>query len=832
MQPWSAPGGAGAGRVTAVLGPTNTGKTHLAVERMLGHRSGMIGCPLRLLAREVYDRVVGARGAGQAALVTGEERIVPARPRYWVCTVESMPTDRVVEFLAVDEIQLATDPDRGHVFTDRILHARGVSETMLLGAATMAPVLRRLVPEAVFVRRPRFSTLSFGGARKITRLPPRSAVVAFSAPEVYRAAETLRRFRGGAAVVMGALSPRTRNAQVALYQSGEVDYLVATDAIGMGLNLDLDHVAFAGLGKFDGREWRDLTPAEIAQIAGRAGRHMRDGGFGTTLDSPPLAREIAEAVERHEFDPVARARWRNSRLDLSSPAALLRGLEAPPPAPELARPREADDLAALRALSHMPGVADRAVGREAVSLLWRVCRVPDFRKTVPDEHHRLLAAIWGHLSGPSEVLPEAWVARMVDRLDRADGDIDMLAARIAHVRTWNYVACRRDWVADAAALRARARAIEDRLSDALHERLTQRFVDRRAARLARRLKERPALAAEVDAAGAATVEGEPVGRLEGFRFVPDDAEGWRVSHALRAAARRVLDPAIRERARRVAAAPDDAFALAADGAVTWSGAPVARLARGAGPLRPALRLVAAERLSERARAGVERRLAAWLEGHIARALAPLFEARCAAPDGLVGGLLFRIAEAGGAAAPADDLRRALAPRDRKALAAMGVRLGSETVFMPAMLEPAPMRLRALLWCVHDGRPPVAPPHGRASIAVSAEADAAFCRAIGYWPLGGRAIRVDRLERLAAALRRRARAGPFRLDDRLRRIAGCSLRELAPAVEALGWRAVEAGPEDERRYARRRRRRPVVRETPAAAPFAALARLKTSCPAEP
>ena len=835
MQPArrSAPGRGGTGRVTAVLGPTNTGKTHLAVERMLGHRSGMIGCPLRLLAREVYDRVVEARGAGQAALVTGEERIVPARPRYWVCTVESMPTDRAVEFLAIDEIQLATDPDRGHVFTDRILHARGISETMLLGAATMTPVLRRLAPEAAFVRRPRFSTLVFRGARKITRLPPRSAVIAFSAAEVYRAAEILRRFRGGAAVVMGALSPRTRNAQVALYQSGEVDYLVATDAIGMGLNLDLDHVAFAGLGKFDGREWRDLEAGEIGQIAGRAGRHMRDGSFGTTLDSPALDRDTADAVERHAFDPAVRVRWRNARLDLSSPAALLRSLEAPPPAPELARPREADDLAALRALSHMPGVAARAVGYDAVSLLWRVCRVPDFRKTVPDEHHRLLAALWRHLSGPSEVLPDAWVARMVDRLDRTDGDIEMLATRLAHVRTWNYVAWRRDWVADAAGLRARARALEDRLSDALHERLTRRFVDRRAARLARRLKERPALAAAVDAAGAVTVEGESIGRLSGFRFVPDDADAWATGRALRAAVRRALDPAIRDRARSLAAAPDGAFALAPDGAVTWAGAPVARLARAAAPLRPALRLVAAERLPERLRDEVERRLAAWIDAHIAHVLAPLFKARRTFPDGPVGGLLFRIAEAGGGAAPrpSGDVLRGLGSRDRKTLAETGVSLGSETIFMPALLESEPMRLRALLWCVHNARAPVAPPAGQASMPLGADTPAAYCRAVGYWPVGGRAVRVDRLERLVAALRRRARAGPVALDNPLRRIVGCSLRELAAVVEGLGWRAVTAEPDGGVRYVppRRRPSRRARRAVSGAAPFAALAQLKTRLP---
>ena len=821
-----------AGRVTAVLGPTNTGKTHLAVERMLGHRSGMIGCPLRLLAREIYDRVARARGAGQVALVTGEERIVPARPRYWVCTVESMPTDRAVEFVAIDEIQLAADPERGHVFTDRMLHARGISETMLLGASTMTRPVRRLVPEAAFVARPRFSALSFAGARKVSRLPPRSVAVAFSVAEVYRAAELLRRLRGGAAVVMGALSPRTRNAQAALYQSGEVDYLVATDAIGMGLNMNVDHVAFAGLGKFDGRRHRDLDAAEIAQIAGRAGRHTRDGSFGTTLDAPPLEPETAAAVERHAFPAVDRIYWRNARLDLSSPAALLRGLEEAPPRPELARPRDADDLASLRALLRDPEIARRAAGYDAVELLWRVCRVPDFRKTVPDAHYRLLAAIYRKLTDSAGVLPEAWVGRMVDRLDRADGDIDMLAARIAHIRTWNYIAWRPGWTADAEGLRARARAIEDKLSDALHARLTGRFIDRRAALLARRLKERSALSAAVRKGGEVLVEGEPVGRLDGFRFVPADAEAWRGGSGLRAAVRRAVEPEIRRRAGALAAAPAAELALRGDGAIVWRGLPVARLVRGAAPLAPGLKVETGDAAPEHLRACVERRLAAWRDGHIARVLAPLLRARRAELRGLARGVAFQVAEALGAVPRGEvaEAWAALDARDRKALAALGIRFGRVAAFMPALLKPEPAALRGLLRSVHDERAPIAPPPpGRVSVPLSGDADAGRYRAIGYWPVGGRAVRLDMLERLAAALARRARAGPVALDSRLANLAGCSGAELAALARDLGYRAVGGAEGAAERYAPARPRgggrAPRPRRSAAApgSPFAALAR---------
>ena len=820
------------GRIAAVLGPTNTGKTHLAVERMLGHRSGMIGCPLRLLAREIYDRAVKARGAAQTALITGEERIVPARPRYWVCTVESMPLDRAVEFVAIDEIQLAEDPERGHVFTDRILRARGISETMLLGAATMAPLVRRLVPRASFVSRPRFSKLRFDGARKLSRLPARTVAVAFSVAEVYRVAEMLRRLRGGAAVVTGALSPRTRNAQAALYQSGEVDYMVATDAIGMGLNMNVDRVAFAGLGKFDGRRWRDLAPAEIGQIAGRAGRHTRDGGFCTTLDAPPLEPEIAAAVEDHAFPAVSRVYWRNARLDMSSPEALLRALEAPPPAPELMRPRDSHDAESLRALLRLPEVARRAAGPGAAPLLWDVCRIPDFRKTAPEAHHRLLAAIYLKLTESNGALPEAWAARMVDPLDRADGDIDALASRIAHIRTWNYVAWRPGWIEDAAGLRERARAIEDKLSDALHRGLTQRFIDRPAALLTKRLGQRATLAAAVRKNGEVLVEGARVGALSGFRFVPDDAESWREGRAARAAVRRALEPEIRKRAGSLASAPADELALDAGGAVLWRGKPAARLARGSVLVRPAVRADTGGELPARLAARIEKRMAAWLHGHVAEALAPLFRLRKAELEGPARGLAFLVAEAGGVVArrEADAAWRAIDAAGRRALARLGVRVGREAAFVPALLKPRPMALRALLWCVHNERPPAAPAPGRASLPFPGAAPAELLRAAGYWPAGPRAVRVDMLERLGAELRRRARAGPIAIDAELCNLAGCSGAELDGVLRALGYRAIERGagapalyaPGPRRRAAPARPRRPAP---PPDARFAALARLK-------
>ncbi|MGE3303761.1 MAG: helicase-related protein, partial [Hyphomonadaceae bacterium] len=607
--------------VVAVLGPTNTGKTHLAIERMLAHADGMIGLPLRLLAREVYDKVVAAKGAHAAALITGEERIAPPTARYFICTAEAMPLDRRCAFLAVDEIQLATDPDRGHVFTDRILHARGLGETMLLGSDVVRPLVRRLLPEARIERRERFSTLSYVGPRKITKLPKRTAIVAFSAEEVYAIAEVIRRQRGGAAVVMGALSPRTRNAQAALYQSGEVDFLVATDAIGMGLNLDVDHVAFAAQAKFDGRRHRALRADEIAQIAGRAGRFRNEGTFGETGDCPQFDEEAVARVENHEFEPVFSVEWRNRDLDFRSIAVLQQSLQRPPDRPGLLRVRGAEDEEVLKRLALDPDIEARAATPAAVRLLWDICQVPDYRKVTVDEHARLLGAFARHLLERGR-LPADWVAREVGRLDRIEGDLDALQARLAHIRTWTYAAHHADWIEDAAHWVERTRAIEEMLSDALHALLTQRFIDRRTSALLRRLKDDDGLLAGVAAEGEVTVEGHYVGRLQGLQFKPDPRAAGREGRAVRNAAMKALGPEVLRRLAAITAAADFAFSL--DGAaVRYENAAIARISPGAALLRPQIDLVGAEAADPMARRRATVRLEAWVGAQIARDLAPL-----------------------------------------------------------------------------------------------------------------------------------------------------------------------------------------------------------------
>ncbi|HEV2546140.1 MAG TPA: helicase-related protein [Stellaceae bacterium] len=816
-------------RILAVLGPTNTGKTHLAIERMLGHRTGMIGFPLRLLARENYDRVVRLKGARAVALITGEEKIVPPNPAYFVCTTESMPLDRPVDYLAVDEIQLCGDGERGHVFTHRLLSARGLAETMFLGADTIKPLLRRLVPEAEFVSRPRFSTLRYVGSKKVTRLPPRSAVVAFAIADVFALAEVMRRQRGGTAVVLGALSPRARNAQVGMFQSGEVDYLVATDAIGMGLNMDLDHVAFARLVKFDGEAPRRLAPAEIAQIAGRAGRHMSDGTFGTTSELGEIEPAVVEAVENHRFDPLRRLFWRNARLDYDSPRALLKSLEVRPPSPGLAAAREADDHRALRALAQQGEIAALARHPAAVRLLWEVCQIPDFRKVMSDTHARLLGQIYRHLAGPQERLPSDWVARQVQRLDQTEGDIDSLMTRIAHIRTWTYIAHRPEWLADAAQWQERARTIEDRLSDALHDRITQRFVDRRSAFLVKQLAADRDLLASVSQTGEVKVEGHYVGRLDGFRFVPDAIGAGTEAKTLLAAANRVLRGEIAARAAQLAASADSEFAFTADGRLAWRGGAVARLVAGESPLAPKIELLPADFLEGEPREAVRRRLSRASSTLLREELRPLFRAREAALAGAARGLVFQLSEALGSlpATAVASQRAALTAADRRHLARLGIRLGTASVFLEGVLKPAPAALRGLLWAVWKGETPPVPPRGTAAARDRSVAEAAYA-AMGWRVLGPQVLRVDRVERLVGATRRLARQGPFTATPALAALAGTTPDVLTGVLTALGYRAAlgHSGATFHSRRPRKSPQRGVPRQAPDG-PFAKLRELQSA-----
>jgi ATP-dependent RNA helicase SUPV3L1/SUV3 len=786
--------------VTALLGPTNTGKTHLALERMLTHPTGMIGFPLRLLARENYDRVAALRGEGEVALVTGEERIVPKHPSYWMCTVEAMPLDLKVDFLAVDEVQLAADRERGHVFTDRVLHARGRLETWLVGAETIRPLLRRLLPDACFTTRPRLSTLSYAEPTRLSKLPPRSAAIVFSVRALYETAAHVRREQGGAALVFGALSPRTRNAQVGLYQGGDVDHLVATDAIGMGLNLDIDHVVFTGLTKFDGVGPRALTPAEVGQIAGRAGRHVRDGRFGPTADLGPFDRRLIDAVEGHRFSALARLYWRTDELDFFSPLALLGSLERQPPHPFLVRMRHAEDQRALAALSVDTDTASLARDPDSVRLLWEVCRVPDFQGTLSEAHTRLLARIFRFLRSPEARIPEDFLASHVREIDRTEGDIETLLARIASIRTWTYVSHRPSWVADTRFWQEKTRAVEDRLSDALHERLTQEFVDRPGAVIARH--DPSDLVTSLSGDGEVLVQGLRAGVLEGFRFQAD-REVREGSRGLLAAAHRALGGLVRDRVTALEGEADEALSLGPGAEVLWRGEAVARLAPGDGALSPRVEVLGSELLDPPLKERVRRRLAGWVEAHLRTVLAPLFTLREDAPPGAARGLAFALAEGLGAASRRTVAAqvRALTPSDRRALSGLGVNLGRLSVFLPALQRPEAMRLRGRLDAVRDRRASAAGPDGIPSVVNDPSRSLSSWLAGGYLPAGPRAVRLDRLERAAALAARLSRQGPFVPPRELAAILGCHAEDVPAILDAIGY--VESAGRFERRQGSRR-----------------------------
>jgi ATP-dependent RNA helicase SUPV3L1/SUV3 len=720
----------GATESVALLGPTNTGKTHRAVERMLEHTSGMIGLPLRLLAREVYDRVSARLGEDRVALVTGEEKRVPRRPDYWVCTTEAMPMSHEVDFIAIDEIQLANHDERGHVFTERLLHARGRRESWFMGSSTMRPLLERLVPAAKHQEHPRLSRLSFAGQSKLQKLPKRSVVVAFSVPELYQLAHRLRVLRGGAAVVLGALSPRARNAQVAMFQAGEVDYLVATDAIGMGLNLDVNHVAFASLRKFDGRNARNLEDGELAQIAGRAGRYLRDGSFGT-LSPLDLPLPSAQRIEQHRFEPLRRIRYRNAELDFSSPAALLTSLEAPPPAAYLASVPDALDLHSLRALLDHPSIKLSVRDPEALELLWAVCQIPDFRHILFEVHLELLREIFLALAkGP---LSDDFLAAHTREFAQEGGDVDTIVARIARLRTWAFVVNRGDFCRDPLFWSAHLSRLEDRLSDALHSGLVSNFVEKRSNAQrsvgpAERRPRAPSEEREVDSH-------HPFAALGKLRL--------RVSGG-------APNPQAPSSLEELVDAPHEAFVLDARGRVSAHGVALGRLVRGANVTAPNVELAPLAELGAGVRIRLQRRLLAFARDAVSRPLSALSELRRSSLPALRA-VAYQL-EDGLGTASAMELHASLAVLtfdDRELLRKLAVSVGHLSVFLGSTLRPAALQQRATFSSVFQPEL-VLPPPGKTNYETRG-LPANVWRRLGYVELGPRACRVDLAERAAEAL---------------------------------------------------------------------------------
>ena len=810
-------------KVRALLGPTNTGKTYYAMDRMLSHRTGIIGFPLRLLARENYDKAVLQLGKSQVALVTGEEKIIPPNAKYFCCTVESMPLEKSFAFVAIDEIQLAADPDRGYIFTDRILNARGSEETVFLGAETIKPVLQKILPKCSIEIRPRLSVLSYVGIKKITRLKPRSAVVAFSVPEVYKIAELVRIKKGGAAIVMGALSPRTRNAQVELYQSGQVDYLIATDAIGMGLNMDIDHVAFASDTKFDGNTPRYLTPPEIAQIAGRAGRHSRNGSFGVVEDNIKFDEDTIDQIESHSFLPLKTIWWRNSELDFNSLKKLFSSLEANPPFNFMRKKVGALDTLCLNYLSEIDPIKSKINSKETLSLLWNVCQIPDFSNSLSGMHFNLLEKTFELLLSKGK-LDNDWIKSQINRLDNFDGEIDTLLNRISNIRTWTFITNRTKWLDESDYWQNKAKNIEDKLSDELHRRLTQRFVDKRIVILNKTLKEHNNLEAVIRLDGTVFVEGEEVGTLNGFHFIPSLSQGEKAGPIL-AAARKILPREIERRVRELLMSDNAAFKFNNDASILWQNNKVATLLNSEDIYSPKININNYELLSDEQIKQIELRISEAVQKNIRDIFSESINLEKPILDNLkvldkekqntdienegnkeiddnnslsgkALGIAYQVYEGLGSAKTVNLSMSVnnLSENDKRNLARLGLRLGIETIYLPNLLKPASVKLRALLWSVFNQNFPLnaLPPDGRVSVIIDPDANHEYYRAIGFVPLGKLALRADIAERLSALIRVEARKGKFKINDAMLSIAGSTKIQMEAVLYDMGY--IKAGEE--------------------------------------
>ncbi len=772
----------------AILGPTNTGKTYFAIERMLAHSSGIMCFPLRLLARENYDKIIKVVDKNKVALITGEEKIVPKNAVYFCCTIEAMPINKKVEFIGIDEVQIASDFERGYIFTDRILNSRGTKETVFLGAETISSKLKVLVPEIKIEGRPRLSSLSYIGRKKVTRIKKRSAIVAFSAAEVYTIADVIRKQLGGSSIVMGALSPRTRNSQVEMYENGDVDYLVATDAIGMGLNLKIDHVSFASIRKFDGMSLRNLTDSEIAQIAGRAGRFLSDGTFGVTENSSDMSEHTIDAVENSKFDQITNVFWRNSNLDFSSVTNLIKSLETPPPEPFLIRKSDAEDHRHLVFLSEVKDVKKIAQSPKAIKILWEVAQVPEFNKNLTNDHVFLLSKIYEQLILNGQ-LKNDFISSQIYSLDKVTKDIDTLMQRIASIRTWTYLSHKNDWLANSNNWQDISLAIEDKLSDALNSELTNRFVDKRISVLGKKIKENLKLVIEIKSDSSIYLDSMKVGELNGFVLKLVDSSAPSSGLFLKNL-KKSLDAEIKKRVKNFYTIEDHHLEINDEAKIFWGASPIGWLAPSDNPFSPNIHITQSDLLEDSQITLITERLKKFVYNKIEKFLFPLVSLNEDEFNSSARGIIFQLKEGFGTAPfkKIQKLYRELSEEDKKTLSKVGLRFGVEYLYIPELLKPAAVRLRALLWGVFNNTyyNNSLPDDGRVAFTPNASAPQKWYNLIGYSKLGDRVMRVDMVERLSVIVRTSARDGSFKISEEMLSIAGASKDQMANILSDLGF----------------------------------------------
>tara|TARA_B100000686_G_scaffold331270_1_gene394584 strand:+ start:1917 stop:4406 length:2490 start_codon:yes stop_codon:yes gene_type:complete len=777
-------------RITAVLGPTNTGKTHLAVETMLEYENGIIGFPLRLLAREIFDKCAKKVGIEKVALITGEEKIIPRSPKYYICTVESMPQDMAVDFVAVDEIQMCTDHERGHIFTDRLLNARGDKLTMFLGSQTMKSVITSLIDNVEFVSRERYSKLTYSGYKKISRLNPKTALIAFSVDEVYAIAELVRRQKGGAAIIMGSLSPKTRNSQVELYQSGDANFLVATDAIGMGINMDINNISFTSLQKFDGKKSRKLNLSEISQIAGRAGRHINDGTFGITGDCKQLSSDEIEKLEKHELKKINVLYWRNSEINFDSLDDLVASLEKKTNSEFLKRINDCEDEKVLKFLIKNNFEKTKR-SKEFIKTLWECCQIPDFSKKAYGTHIDVVKRVFEFLTSESGKVTNDYMKKQLQYIDRYDGNIDTLANRISNVRTWSYVANKKDWVSNSDYWIERTKHIEDKLSDILHQELTKSFVDKRISVLSRSLKQDITLATEIRNENQVIIDNQYIGRLNGLKLDLDLKSGSLKTDikSLRKAARQAIAPELMRRVNRII--KSEIFRLDDDHKIYWMDNPIAYITPGENYLKPKLELMVDEAIDVESKEKLKNNLEKKLYTLISTELSDLVNlSRSKFKNNYVRAICYQLFENNGVMKRESihQVIKNISKEDRSSLRKAGIKIGRYHIFLPKMLKPNAVSLRVKLWKLYfsEDKKYIVPKSGLNFLKNETKKNNKFLLICGFENFDKFYVRVDILERLFLKIIESTKDNLFKIDSDMINLIGCNKENFFKLLELMQY----------------------------------------------
>ena len=761
--------------IIALLGPTNTGKTYVAIEKMLEFETGIFGLPLRLLAREVYDKCVNRVGVEKVALITGEEKIIPSTANYFICTVESMPKDKIVDFIAIDEIQMCADRERGHIFTERMLQSRGTKLTMFLGSQIMANIINELVNNVHFENRERYSKLSYSGIKKISRLDRKVAIIAFSIEDVYAIAELVRRQKGGAAVIMGSLSPKTRNSQVGLYQSGDVDYLIATDAIGMGLNMDINEIYFSNLKKFDGKKTRRLNLIEMSQIAGRAGRYKNDGGFGTTGDCETLNSDEIEKIEKHHLPDTKTIYWRNSNLDFRSPEKLIATLELKPNQKNLLRTNDSLDESVLRFF--LKKGVNNIIYHKNLELLWECCQIPDFEKKAYNQHINVIDKVFQFLSTRKRKIPSSFMKEQLKGLERDHGNVDLLSHRLSNVRTWSYVANKKNWVENSDYWVQLTKSIEDKLSDKLHEELTKSFIDKKISILSRSLKQDLVLNTEINDENKIHIDGQLVGELKGLKFIIEVTSKTLDTDikSIKKAARKGVEKELIKRVDEILT--NSEIEIENQGKIIWKGNPIARLKKGSNYLSPHIDIIADESLNEISKSKLVNFLNRWLTNHIDKELGDLINlTKHQINNQYLRGLVFQLYENNGVIkrSEVDKIVKSIPADERKKLWGMGIKIGRYHIYLPKMLKPKAVEFRIRLWKIfHNLSDKNKIPKSGLNFLVDANLNKSFLLLCGFEKFQELFVRIDILEKLFLKILENTKDKKFKINSEMMNLLGCS-----------------------------------------------------------